>query len=358
MRIAIDISQIIFGTGVSTYTKNLIQNLIKIDQDNEYFLFGFSLRRKAELEIFAKQFEGRVASRFFTMPPSVSEFFANQIHFPKLENIIGKIDVYHSSDWAQFASNSFKVTTVHDLAPIFYPKLTNRKIREVHKRRLNWIVREADQIIVPSNSTKNDLIKIGALVSKISVIPEALDPAFTISNSNEIEEVKKKYRILGRYILGVGVNLRKNTDGLIEAFSKAKSDDLKLILTGYPYSKKDESRGVSYIGHVPTSDLASLYSGAECLVYPSFYEGFGLPILEAFATGCPVVTSNVSSMPEVAGNAAILVDPHDTTSIASGIKKALKSRIGLSKKGFKQLEKFSWEDNARETLKIYELARI
>lgn len=354
MKIAIDVSQVIYGTGVSTYTRNMVENLLEIDNRNEYFLFGGSLRRKRELIGFAESFKRKLQSKFFTIPPGISDLIANRLHFPKLENIIGKFDIYHSSDWTQFASNAYKVTTVHDLAPIFLPKFTNRKIVDVHKRRLKWVIEEVNTIIVPSEATKADMIKIGAHEDKIKVIHEALDPGFSKRSVSEIDLVKRKYKIYGSYVMGVGVNPRKNTDRIIEAYAKAKTDELKLVLIGHPYSGLKQDRGVSYLGHVSSSDLAALYSGAECLIYPSLYEGFGLPILEAFASGCPVVTSNLSSMPEVAGDAAILVDPYDVSSITDGVKKALRGKIGLSNKGLKRIEKFSWKKAATETLSVYE----
>lgn len=354
MKIAIDISQVIYGTGVSTYTKNLVENLLEIDTKNEYLLFGGSLRRRKDLVSFAEGFKKSLQTKIFTIPPMVSDLIANGLHFPKIERLIGKIDVYHSSDWTQFPSNAFKVTTVHDLAPIFLPKFTSRKIIDVHKRRLRWVIREVDRVIVPSEATKMDIVKLGVNPDKVKVIYEALDPSFSKRSPEEVEEVKRKYKIYGNYVMGVGVNPRKNTDRLIEAYSKAKSDELKLVLIGYPYSGLKQDRGVSYLGHVPAFDLAALYSGAECLVYPSLYEGFGLPILEAFASGCPVVTSNISSMPEIAGDAAILVDPYDTSSIAEGIKKALRGKIGFSKLGLKRIQKFSWKDAAASTLEVYE----
>ncbi len=353
MRIGIDISQVIYQTGVSVYTENLLRNLLQIDSENEYLLFGGSLRRIGQLQEFAKELRGNFQTKLTCIPPSLADFIGNTLHLPEIETLIGKVDVYHSSDWAQFASSARKVTTVHDLAPIFLPKFTNEKIRETHKRRLKWVVSEVDRVIVPSKSTKEGLVKIGVKSDRIKIIPEAPDAIFMPQPSQAIFGLKAKYKINGRYILGVGVGPRKNTQRLIDAYLKAKTSDLKLVLVGLPLDKTFHARGVIFTGHVPKQDLPAFYSGAEALAYPSLYEGFGLPILEAFACGCPVVTSNISSMPEVAGNAAILVDPHDTDSIAEGIKKSLRSRVGLSRKGLSRVKKFSWRKAAFDTLSIY-----
>ncbi len=353
MRVGIDISQIIYGTGVSEYTTSLVRNLLEIDSKNEYLLFGGSLRRIGELENFTKSLKGNFKTKFRRISPYLSDLLGNRIHYPKIEKIFGKMDIYHSSDWSQFASNAFNVTTVHDLAPIFLSKYTDPKIVEVHKRRLAWVGKEVDRIIVPSEATKNDLLKLKVIEERIKVIPEAVDPMYFPQKEDRINEVKKKYKIFGPYILAVGINFRKNTERIIASFSKVKSKELKLVITGHSYTKIEPERGVILTGHIPQVDLPALYSGAECLAYPSLYEGFGQPILEAFSCGCPVVTSNISSMPEVAGDAAVLVDPLDQESITEGIKKALRSKTGLSKKGFNQVKKFSWNDNAKQTLELY-----
>lgn len=357
MLIAVDVSQIIYQTGVSVYTKNLVENLLKIDKENQYLLFGGSFRRLGELNKYTEEFLPRVNRKFYPLPPSIWDLWGNALHFPKIERLIGKIDVYHSSDWVQFASDAYSVTTVHDLAPILLRKITNPKIVEVHKRRLSRVVSAVNKIIVPSQATKSDLIRLGGVQDRIEVVPEAPDAIYEPKNEQEVNLVKTKYGILGRYCIAVGVNERKNTGRIIEAFVKAKRKDLKLVIVGHRYKSFHETRGVLFLGQIPTSDLPALYSGAEVLLYPSLYEGFGLPILEAMVCGCPVVTSNTSSMPEVAGRAAILVDPYSTDSISDGIGKAIRGKLGLVKKGYQQVKKFSWESTAKETLKVYESVR-
>ena len=130
-------------------------------------------------------------------------------------------------------------------------------------------------------------------------------------------------------------------------------NNLKLIVAGEDTAKKDYARGIRFVGRVNESELAILYSGAEALVYPSFYEGFGLPVIEAFSCGCPVVASKTSSIPEVAGDAAILVDPTSLDSVVKGIDKALENKNDLRKRGLERAKDFSWEKTAEETLKVY-----
>jgi glycosyltransferase involved in cell wall biosynthesis len=346
MRIGIDISQVVYGSGVSVYTQNLVENLRKLGGENDYVLFGGSLRRKGD--ILAKFPDAKV----FPIPPLAADLLWNRLHIYPIENLVGKLDIFHSSDWTQPPAKCHKVTTIHDLAPLVLPKLTDPKITAVHTRRLNWVIKEVEKIIVPSEATRQDLLHFNINKDKVVVIPEAAGEAFKPQNEEAVEEVRKKYQISGNYLLSVGVGGRKNTDRIIKAFELAKAGkDLTLVLVGQSDFKPQ--RGIKALGYVSESDLIKLYSGASALVYPSIYEGFGLPILQAFACGCPVVTSNISSMPEAAGNAAILVDPYQVDSIKEGIDKILRAPKTYIDKGFKKVKEFSWEKTARATWEVY-----
>lgn len=358
MRIAIDISQVIFGTGVSYYTKNLVKNLLGLDQTDEFILFGGSLRRARELKKEALEMVGKAQNatiKIFPFPPQLAHLAWNKLKILPVETLLGPIDIYHSSDWAQAPSRAKKVTTVHDLAPIFYPKLTTKKIVAVHRARLKRIYDEVDRIIVPSLATQNELLRLGFPADKVKVIYEAVD--ITVCKpqpQSKIEAVKKEYQINGKYIMTVGVGERKNTAGLIKAFDLSRAGkNLTLIIVGENTHKYGSPRNVRFIGRVQEEKLFTLYSGAEVMVYPSLYEGFGLPILQAFACECPVVTSNVSSTKEVAGDGAILVDPNSVSTIAEGITRALATKKTLVGKGLKEIKKYSWVKTAQETLDTY-----
>ena len=276
-----------------------------------------------------------------------------------IEKLLGSVDVLHTSDWTEPPSRAFKVTTIHDLAPILHPNLfprdTIRDIVQTHKLRLSWVKKESERIVVPSVATKNDLINLGFTGDIVRVIPEAPANIFKPSTNYEIEKLKKRYKISGKYVLAVGINVRKNTDRIIKAFDLAGAGmDLKLVFVGHSkYSKIEETRNIRVAGHVSFNELPVFYSGAEVLVYPSLYEGYGMPILESFACGTPVVTSDISSMPEVAGGAAVLVDPYDINSIAEGITKALRGPKRLITDGFERVKQFSWEATAKQTLEVY-----
>lgn len=356
MRIAIDASAIIYETGVSVYTKHLIENLLKIDKKNDYLLFGGSFRRRKELlgilNNLADANENAI-SLVYPIPPTLGDIIWNQIRLTNIESFFGEMDVFHSSDWTQPPSSAYKVTTVHDLAPIKFPELSNSKIVSVHKRRLKLVKHEVDRIIAPSKATKADLVDYGVRKDKISVIYEAPDPNLRKSDSKEIEKVKDKYKIRGNYLISVGINPRKNTERIIKAYENLRENDLELVLIGENFSKIKVSAGVRVLGHVKRDEIAPLYSGALCLVYPSVYEGFGLPILEGFACSVPVVTSNVGSMKEVADDAAVLVDPENVSEITEGIKIAIGRKKEFISKGKKRLKNFSWRKTAKKTLEVY-----
>jgi glycosyltransferase involved in cell wall biosynthesis len=347
MKIAIDISQIVYGTGVSTYTENLVKNLLKIDKENEYLLFAGTLRRKQDvLSIFSQ-------AKVFPIPPTLADIIWNRLHIFPVEKLIGEVDVLHTSDWAEPPSKAFKVTTVHDLYPFKFPRLVHPKILEVHKRKMSWVLKESKMVIVPSNSTREDLIGLGMDEKKIRVIYEA--PTLIKTSSDKISEIKKKYNLQGDYLISIGITKLKNTENIIKAFHLGSAGkDVKLVLVGKPVGVElNEERNIRILGHVPGEDLESLLTGSRGLVFPSLYEGFGLPILDAFNCEVPVLTSDLGSMKEVAGEAACLVDPDDPSSISQGIENILRGPKGFIEKGLTRVKDFSWGKTAEETLKIY-----
>lgn len=361
MRVGIDISQVVYGTGVSTYTRNLVENLLKYHKDTEYVLFGGSLRRTDDLKQFFNELRGNFEKKKYPLPPYLTNILWNKLHILPIEAFIGKVDVFHSSDWTQPPSSAFKVTTVHDLVPILQPDLAARdmirNVAKTHRRRLFWVKKEANRIIVPTEETKRGLIKLGFERDKIRVISEAPDPIFKRVSASKIKSVKKKYGLSREHLLSVGVNPRKNTKRIIKAFQKIRKQgqykDLSLAIIGHPYMEVEETEGVRILGHVSESEKPALFSGAEVLVYPSLYEGFGLPILEAFACNTPVVTSRVGSMREISGDAAVLVNPKSTQSILEGIKEAFNNKDFLVRKGVKIVKTFSWKKTAEKTYNVY-----
>ncbi|OGM10522.1 hypothetical protein A2159_01110, partial [Candidatus Woesebacteria bacterium RBG_13_34_9] len=342
MKIAIDISQIVYETGVSVYTRNLVQNLLKNDRENEYILYGGSLRQFNSLKLITNRFLGKYTCKLYPIPPTLADIIWNKVHIFTIEKLIGNIDVFHSSDWTQPPSKALKITTIHDLIPLLFPKLSDPRIIKVHKKRLYWIINEVDWVIVPSQTTAMDAVKLGIDKHRIKVIPEAPDSIFKPELKEKIERIKKKYKIFGKYLLAVGVNPRKNYERIISAYEKIRAGlDLKMIFVGSNSFNIEQKRGVIFTGNIPYDELPSFYSGAEALIYPSLYEGFGLPILEAFSCKTPVLTSSYGSMKEIAGEYAVLVDPYSIDSISNGIVNILKNRDRYVNAGTKRIKDYS-----------------
>lgn len=357
MKVAIDISQSIYGTGVSVYTLNLVAGLISQFPNDQFIVFGGSLRRKKELEQIAKRLKAE--SHIYSFPPRLMDFIWNSLHVLPVERLIGNVDIVHTADWTEPPSSLPKVTTVHDLIPFKYPSKTHHMVRAAHKKRLSWVTKESQAIIAVSKSTKQDLISILKVPEdKITVIYEATESFYTPQPPAMVSNIKRKYKLNSDYLFSLStVEPRKNQAGLIKAFQlvKQKYPNLKLVIGGRVGWGEELKipEDVIFPGFIPNADLPALYSGCLAYVLPSFYEGFSLSQLSAMACGAPVVTSNVSSMPEVVGSAGILVDPKSTQSIAAGIIKAIKNRADLSKKGLERSKEFTWAKAAKQTHDLY-----
>ena len=378
MKIGIDISQIVYGTGVSNYTRQLVESLSKIDHKNQYVLFGSSLRLHNKLKKFKEELSGyaNVEFRLFHYPPSLLEILFNRFRILPIEKFVGEIDVFHSSDWLQPPVKSpltKKVTTVHDMISYLFPKSLHPKIISNQKRRLSLVKKEVDSIIADSKTTRDDLVKFMEIPEeKITVIYLAASLEFKPQDDDRVSEVLSKYKIKKPYILSVAtLEPRKNIQKLLDVFSQIGKvrTNVSLVLSGkYGWGpglrfKPDaslSSKQIIWTDYVPLEDLVALYSGCRVFVYPSLYEGFGLPILEAMACGAPVITSNNSSMAEIAKDAAILVDPRSESQLKRAIEMVLDLNLDSYQKmvnaSLNRARQYTWLKTARETLKVYEEA--
>jgi glycosyltransferase involved in cell wall biosynthesis len=263
------------------------------------------------------------------------------------------------------------IITIHDLTPFITPKESKFGRPLIYKLFFPRTLKTADKIIADSNSTKQDLIRYFNIPEeKIKVILLAADEKFKPLNKEEIDEFKQEYNLNFPFILYVGtLEARKNILTLIRAWYKLKKKGInhKLVITGKKGWKYKELFGtidnlnlqndIIFTGYVPEEDLPALYNAAELFVYPSIYEGFGLPPLESMACGTPVITSNTSSLPEVVGDAGIMVDPYDVDGLADAMYEVLSIdglREDMIKKGLERAKMFSWKKCAMETLKVYE----
>jgi glycosyltransferase involved in cell wall biosynthesis len=267
------------------------------------------------------------------------------------------------------------VLTVHDLVWHFFPDTMSQYNKLVSVVFARWSAQKANLIIAPSVATSEGLKQVlGVPQSKIRIVPEGVGGQFTPKDRDVARKlIADKYNVSGPYILAVGtVEPRKNIARLIEAFalfSRECKGQYHLLVAGSSGWKTWATRAsvercqvkdrIHFLGWVDSEDLPWLYSGAELFVFPSLYEGFGLPVVEAMACGCPVVVSNCSSLPEVAGEVGISVDPLDPCSISKGMAVAIEDRENLASLSIRHASKFSWEAAAVETVRaIEEVCRL
>lgn len=356
MKITIDVSQMAYsGTGVGRYTFELVKALLALKTTHEFILWAGVRKQRFYFESLQKTEPWHRATWVYShVSPKLAGVLFNYSPLP-LEYFSGQTDVIHLSDWTAPATRVPTVTTVHDLAFIKYPETVDPLIRHTQAMRLSRIIHHGNHIITDSMNTKNDLVEQYQIKDhQIDVVYPGISSSYYPVSKKEVERVKTKYLLPSRYILSLGTQEpRKNLARLIEA---AKNLDLPLVIAGkYGWGKKvGNPAHVKVLGFVTENDLPALYSSATVFCYPSLYEGFGFPVLEAMACGTPVVTSNISSLPEITGDAAILVDPTKVESIQAGIEQSLSMREKMIKKGIQQAKKFSWESTAQQVLSIYE----
>ena len=356
MKITIDVSQMAYsGTGVGRYTFELVKALLSLPSPHQFILWAGVRKQRFYFESLQKTEPWSRATWVYShVSPKLAGMLFNYspLH---LEYLSGETDLIHLSDWTAPVTRVPTVTTVHDLAFVKYPETVDPLIRHTQSIRLSRIISHGNHIIADSVSTKNDLVeKYQIKESQIDVVYPGISTTYSPVSKEELERVKTKYSLPSRYILSLGTQEpRKNLERLIEA---TRTFGLPLVIAGkYGWGKKvGNPQHVTVLGFVAEDDLPALYSSATVFCYPSLYEGFGFPVLEAMACGTPVVTSNISSLPEVTGDAAILVDPMNIESIKSGIEQALTSSEKMIKKGIQQAKKFSWQNTASQVIKIYE----
>lgn len=342
MKIGFDLSQTAHTGGVGIYTQKLAEELLRLE-DLEMVFFYSSLRKPYHYLKNLKEIENgnnKFLFKSYKLPPTLLEILFNKFRNVSIERFLGPIDVFHSSDWIQPPTKAKKVTTYHDLIPLKYPKWSHPKVVAVHKRRLKIVEKEIDIVITVSESTKKDLLEVSKIPEeKIVVIYEGVDKRFKPQTEEEIRQFKKDNNLPDNFVLAVGgIGERKNLKRIKEACS-----ELNLVVLGESIRPSDE-------------ELPLLYCSSKVLVYTSLYEGFGLPVLEAMACGVPVITSNISSMPEVAGNAALLVNPNSITDMKKKVELLFadkKLQDSLTKKGFDRAKKFTWKKCAEQTAAVY-----
>jgi len=283
-----------------------------------------------------------------------------RLGFPRVESATGRVDLVHCTTIIPFASRAKMVATVHDLAFLKYPQFFSRRGNSVFRRSLDILLDHAEVLMCSSTATLNDCREFGFSADRLRHVPLGVGAALVMSTR---EQITSRYSLPEQYLLFVGtLEPRKNLARLLEALKFLGDDAPELVVVGAggwgeipdSSSLSDEIKSkVHFTGFVQPGDLGALYRFAEVLCYPSLMEGFGLPILEAMSFGTPVVTSRGSSTEEVAGGAAVLVDPLNAESIAGGVLEAIKNKPELSRAGLQRAATMTWQATAEKTAEVY-----
>ena len=364
MRVAIDARKL-HDFGIGTYIRNLLRYLARADHDTEYVI----LCHEPDLKITEQL--GPNFRAVLEKSPNYS--LREQLHVPFVL-LRERPDVYHAPHYVlPPAVPCRSVVTIHDCIHLMFPQYLPNRAAYAYAKALMWsAARRSDRILTVSESSKRDILHyFNVSPEKIVVVYNAIDERFAVEPSeDDLARVRERYQLDHAFVLYTGnIKPHKNLVRLIEAFEglrKEGFDDLKLLIIGDEISKLPALRRavhrhklhkyVRFLGFVKDDTLAILYRLAAVFVFPSLYEGFGLPPLEAMASGTPVVTSNLSSMPEVAGDAAVLVDPYDPHSIKDGMSRVLSDqglREQLRTRGLVRARDFSWERSVARTRQIY-----
>lgn len=364
MRIGVDVSALVKeAAGIGQWIINVLENFMELDSENDYYLFSYD-----EIKI-PFELKDNWHMVYYGGPKKKQIRYLTHMHKYLRKH---KIDIFLGTRHylPLFYKKCKYVAIVHDLIPLYMPELFTKE----HKLRFRIFTdickHQADLIIAVSNATKKDVIQyLKFPEEKVKVVYEGANPLFTPQrDSAAIAAVMDKYHIDSDYVLCLStVEPRKNMLRAIQAYEQSVLEqDLpyKLVIVGgsgwnngeiYEYVQNSEQlkKQVVFTGYVSNEEVKQIYANASLFVYVSLCEGFGIPILEAMQSGIPVITSNVSSMPEVAGDACELVNPLNITEIKDAMMRILLSedtRQSMAKQGIEQSKKFSWEDCAKEVL--------
>lgn len=394
MKIGIDIRVLLDKqySGVANFAFQLIKNIIKVDRRNAYYFFYNSFKRKIKLPFLpekkdvagdlnleassdlSQEISFRVIKTSY--PNKLFNYFLQRFFaWPKLDKVVGGTDIFYSPhiNFSSFSSATKSVITVHDLSFLRHKEFFSYRKNFWHKSlNLSKKIQKFDKVVAVSENTKNDLIELLNIPEeKIEVIYSGL-PEDIINSKAEYSGnyLDVRFRINKKFILYLGtIEPRKNISGLIEAYNQLRDEgeDVLLVLAGawgwktrrikrdWEASKyKDDIR---FIGYVENELKPLLYKEAELFVYPSFYEGFGFPPLEAMYFSLPVISSNVSSLPEVLGDSALLINPHKSEELCKAIKLCLHDealREKMKQSGRERSAKFVWQDTAKKYLAVFQ----
>ena len=366
MRIAIDVRKL-HDYGIGTYVRNLVSWLAKLDGDHEYVL----VCPPRDLE-----FVRSLGSRFTACEERAGNYSIQEQFSIPWALAQARVDLFHAPHYVVSPLTRVPfVVTIHDCIHLRFPQYLPNRLGYAYAWSSMWLAtHRASRVLTVSEASKRDILRYYSIPDrKIDVIYNAIDDRLGEEPSPEdIERVRDRYQLNAPYVLYAGnIKPHKNLERLIEAFHTLRQDPdlqhVKLLIIGDEISKYATLRRavhryklhkhVRFFGFVPDKTLAVLYRLARVFVFPSLYEGFGFPPLEAMASGTPVITSNVSSLPEVVGDAALLIDPLNPAELADAIRRVLMDsdlREDLRQRGRRRVQEFSWERSVRRVREIYD----
>jgi glycosyltransferase involved in cell wall biosynthesis len=369
------------ATGMGQHLFHLVEGLDRLDDgDNKYVLLSPRFRRAYTVR--APQLSDRfreveVVSALARLGENAEKLWWEQIGIVRA-GLREKIDLLHCPYWANPMWSPWPtVVTIHDVIQFVLPEYAWRKISRLYFHLVSRAARRANAVIAVSECSKRDIIKIlGLPAARIHVIGNAVDESFhPVRDAWLLASVRERYGIAPRFILYFGgFDLRKNVPRLIEAYARLPQslrDEYQLVIAGryqylghplFPDPRVAVKRlgldgRVIFTGQIREQDKAPLYSAATLFTFPSLYEGFGIPVLEAMACGTPVLTSNISALPEVADDAGLLVNPYDVGAICEGMATLLEDqrlREDLSRRGLERARRFTWRQVAEQTQRVYQ----
>lgn len=382
MKIGIDISTLLdrYYSGVSEYAHNLICELVRLDKNNEYVLYYNSFK-DPDLKLNFASDNIKICRTEY--PNRIFNYGLEKVlRLPKIDKLIGGADIFFSPhlNFYAFSSACYKIITIHDVSFLRYPEFFSIRKNLWHRAiNIKKLLKQYDKIIAVSENTKNDLREMCAVPeAKIEVIYSGIDNNLRPIDINDTFEqqqckkIKQKYKLPEKFIFYLGnIEPRKNIEAIISAFDLLLEKDknyaeYNLVIAGAKcwksksilekWEKSSNKNKIIFLGYVEKADKKYLYNSAEIFIYPSFYEGFGFPPLEALACACPVIISGNSSLAEIAGNHAIIVNPYNTVEIAKTIKQVLNNRDYYKKKlinAFALKANYSWEKTASQYLRLF-----
>ncbi len=357
--------------GNETYAVNLIEALAEIDQSNQYTLY---VTKQSAADRFKNRWANFEVKRTLPHTPLVRIPLILSAELRR-----NPVDVLHVQYTAPPLAPCAVVATIHDLSFEHLPETFNRRSRTQLRLTVRRTARNAAQILTLSEFSRRDVIETYAIdPDRVAVTPAAAPAHFRpVTNETNLRRIRATYGIERDYILALGsIQPRKNLVRLINAYSSLWKERQNLAMPQLVIAGKRgwlegetmraaelsaAAHDIRFIGYVAEPDLPELFSGAMCFAYPSYFEGFGLPVLEAMQCGTPVIAGNRTSLPEVAGDAALLVDPFDETVIADALRNLIENpdrRDDLRVKGIERAKRFSWQQTARLTLQAYERGRL